>query len=40
MPILRLDHIYSSKAFIPVRCRVVSIPESDHRMVVADLIIQ
>ena len=40
LPILRLDHIFSSKAFIPVRCRVVSIRESDHRMVVADLILQ
>ena len=40
MPLLRLDHIYASKAFIPVRSRVVSIPESDHRMVISDLILQ
>lgn len=40
MPLLRLDHVFSSTAFIPVRCRVVTIPESDHRMVVSDLILK
>jgi endonuclease/exonuclease/phosphatase family metal-dependent hydrolase len=40
LPILRLDHIYVTDAFIPARAGVVSIPESDHRMVVADLILR
>ncbi|NNC90334.1 MAG: hypothetical protein HKN82_17915 [Akkermansiaceae bacterium] len=39
-PILRLDHIFVSEEFLPVRSCVVSIPESDHRMVVSDLILQ
>lgn len=39
-PILRLDHIFCSKAFIPVRSRTVGIGDSDHRMVVSDLIIR
>ncbi len=39
-PILRLDHIFASKAFVPARSRVVTIAESDHRMVVSDLILQ
>jgi len=39
-PILRLDHIFASTAFLPVRSRVVSLEESDHRMVVSDLILQ
>lgn len=39
-PILRLDHIYASRSFIPVRSRVVTVQQSDHRMVVSDLILQ
>lgn len=39
-PILRLDHIFASKAFYTARSKVVSIDESDHRMVVSDLILQ
>jgi endonuclease/exonuclease/phosphatase family metal-dependent hydrolase len=39
-PILRLDHVFVSNSFIPVRSRVVTIEESDHRMVVSDLILQ
>lgn len=40
LPILRLDHIYVSREFLPVRSTVVTIPESDHRMVVSDLILK
>ena len=40
LPVLRLDHIFASRAFRPVRSRVVSIPESDHRMLISDLILQ
>ncbi|MDA0765231.1 MAG: endonuclease/exonuclease/phosphatase family protein [Verrucomicrobia bacterium] len=40
LPILRLDHIFVSREFLPVRSTVVSIPESDHRMVVSDLILK
>lgn len=39
-PILRLDHIFASQSFVPARSRVVTIPESDHRMVVSDLILR
>jgi endonuclease/exonuclease/phosphatase (EEP) superfamily protein YafD len=37
-PILRIDHIYATRHFTPVRCRAVTTRHSDHRMVVADLI--
>ncbi len=37
-PILRIDHIYATRHFTPVRCRAVTIRSSDHRMVVADLL--
>lgn len=40
LPILRLDHIFASKHFLPVRSRVVSIPQSDHRMVVSDFVLK
>ncbi len=39
-PILRLDHIFVSKSFLPVRSRAVTIEESDHRMVVSDVIMK
>ncbi|NIP96332.1 MAG: hypothetical protein GWO24_24015, partial [Akkermansiaceae bacterium] len=39
-PLLRLDHIFASKSFVPARSRVVTINESDHRMVLSDLILQ
>ncbi|MEO5712605.1 MAG: endonuclease/exonuclease/phosphatase family protein [Luteolibacter sp.] len=37
-PILRIDHIYATRHFTPVRCCAVTIRSSDHRMVVADLL--
>jgi endonuclease/exonuclease/phosphatase family metal-dependent hydrolase len=37
-PILRIDNIYATRHFTPVRCRAVSTRNSDHRMVVADLL--
>jgi endonuclease/exonuclease/phosphatase (EEP) superfamily protein YafD len=37
-PILRIDHLYATRHFTPVRCRVVPTRHSDHRMVVADLV--
>ena len=40
LPILRIDHIYATRHFIPVRCRVVTTRHSDHRMVVADLLMK
>ncbi len=39
-PILRIDHLYVSRQFVPVRCRVVATKNSDHRMVVADFLTQ
>lgn len=39
-PILRIDHIYATRHFTPVRCKVVTTRFSDHRMVVADFILK
>ena len=39
-PILRIDHLYATRHFTPVRCRVVETRHSDHRMVVADLLLR
>lgn len=38
--ILRIDHIYATRHFTPVRCRAVTTRHSDHRMVVADLLVK
>jgi endonuclease/exonuclease/phosphatase (EEP) superfamily protein YafD len=38
LPILRIDHVYSTKHLVPVRCRVVESRHSDHRFVVADYV--
>ena len=38
-PILRIDHIYATRHFTPVRCRAVPTRDSDHRMVVADFLV-
>ncbi|YCM44840.1 endonuclease/exonuclease/phosphatase family protein [Verrucomicrobiaceae bacterium 227] len=38
MPLLRIDHIYSSDKLIPVRARAIKSSKSDHRMVVADYV--
>ncbi|HEX7262427.1 MAG TPA: endonuclease/exonuclease/phosphatase family protein, partial [Luteolibacter sp.] len=37
-PILRIDHLYATRHFTPVRCRAVTTRHSDHRMVVADFL--
>lgn len=39
LPILRIDHIYATRHLIPVRCRAVTTRHSDHRMVVADFLV-
>lgn len=39
-PILRIDHLYATRHFTPVRCRAVTTRHSDHRMVVADFIMK
>lgn len=39
-PILRLDHIFASRAFHPARSKVVTVKESDHRMVISDLVLK
>lgn len=38
-PILRIDHIYATRHFTPVRCRAETTRHSDHRMVIADFIL-
>ncbi len=40
MPILRIDHLYCSSDFQPVRCRAATTRHSDHRFVVADFTTQ
>jgi len=40
IPLLRLDHIFVSDQLMPVRSRAVTIPESDHRMVISDMIFE
>lgn len=37
-PILRIDHLYATRHFTPLRCRTVTTRHSDHRMVVADFL--
>jgi endonuclease/exonuclease/phosphatase (EEP) superfamily protein YafD len=39
-PILRIDHLYATRHFTPVRCRSVTTRNSDHRMVVADFLLK
>jgi endonuclease/exonuclease/phosphatase (EEP) superfamily protein YafD len=39
-PILRIDHIYATRHFTPIRCLAVTTRNSDHRMVVADFIMK
>jgi endonuclease/exonuclease/phosphatase (EEP) superfamily protein YafD len=39
-PILRIDHLYATRHFTPVRCRAVTTRHSDHRMVVADFLVK
>jgi endonuclease/exonuclease/phosphatase (EEP) superfamily protein YafD len=39
-PVIRPDQIYASAHFLPVRSRAVTIPGSDHRIVVSDLLLE
>lgn len=39
-PILRIDHLFATRHFTPVRCHTVVSRHSDHRMVVADFVLQ
>ena len=38
-PILRIDHLYATSHFLPVRCHTITTRHSDHRMVVADFLV-
>ncbi len=40
LPVLRIDHIYASHHLTPIRCAAVTTRHSDHRMVVADFLLQ
>ncbi len=40
LPVLRIDHLYATRHFTPVRCRAVTTRHSDHRMVVADFLLK
>ena len=40
LPLFRIDQIYLSKHFAPARCRAVTTRHSDHRFVVADVLIK
>ncbi|MEX1049002.1 MAG: endonuclease/exonuclease/phosphatase family protein [Akkermansiaceae bacterium] len=37
-PILRIDHLYATRHFVPVRSRAITTRHSDHRMVVTDFL--
>jgi endonuclease/exonuclease/phosphatase (EEP) superfamily protein YafD len=37
-PVLRIDHLYATRHFTPVRCRAVTTRHSDHRMLVSDFL--
>lgn len=39
IPILRLDRIHTTRHFTPIRCRAHTTKHSDHRMVIADLLL-
>lgn len=39
-PILRIDLLYATRHFTPVRCHAVTTRHSDHRMVVADFLLK
>lgn len=38
-PVLRIDHIYTNAPFTPISARTVKTANSDHRMVVADFVL-
>jgi endonuclease/exonuclease/phosphatase (EEP) superfamily protein YafD len=40
VPLLRLDQIHSSYHFLPLRSRAVTIAESEHRMIISDLLLE
>ncbi|MDP0489644.1 MAG: endonuclease/exonuclease/phosphatase family protein [Verrucomicrobiota bacterium JB023] len=40
LPFLRSDQIHASQHFLPLRSRVVTIPESDHRLLISDLLLE
>ncbi len=40
LPVLRIDHIYATRHLTPIRCRAVTTRHSDHRMVVADFLLE
>ncbi len=39
LPILRIDHLYVTRHFTPVRCHTFDSRHSDHRMVITDLVV-
>jgi len=40
VPVLRIDQIHASRHLTPARCRAVTTRHSDHRMVIADLLLE
>lgn len=40
IPILRLDQIHASHHFLPLRSRAVKIKQSEHRIIVSDLLLE
>ncbi|MGJ8694774.1 MAG: endonuclease/exonuclease/phosphatase family protein [Verrucomicrobiaceae bacterium] len=38
LPLLRIDHLFSSKMLVPIRAKAVRLEGSDHRMVIADYV--
>jgi len=40
LPSIRIDYLYRSRQLTPVRCRAVTTRHSDHRMVIADFLLE
>ncbi|MGC6427448.1 MAG: endonuclease/exonuclease/phosphatase family protein [Akkermansiaceae bacterium] len=38
LPLLRIDHIFSSKKLVPICCKTIKLRKSDHRAVIADYV--
>ncbi|MEN8795732.1 MAG: endonuclease/exonuclease/phosphatase family protein [Akkermansiaceae bacterium] len=38
LPLLRIDHIFSSEKLVPIRCKTLKLKDSDHRAVIADYV--
>jgi endonuclease/exonuclease/phosphatase (EEP) superfamily protein YafD len=40
VPVIRIDHLYATRHLVPIRSKVVTSLNSDHRMVIADFLMR